>query len=180
MKLSNCFFTRNFEKLETSWSNLLRKTCHEKTPKYAKISVLHEVSGFCSLQDFVNYLLHLRTTKDMKCKKFTLTPTELETIKSKIATQSCSSSSRSVRNSTRQQTSDLTIKLMNQKTRTDLGFIKHYTFDLALANNWSNLEFKMDKSTLRARYSVARKTSTHATDKSNDEMLRYLKGNQTF
>ena len=169
-----------FDKLETCWSNLLRKTCHEKTPKYAKITVLHEVSGFCSLRDFVNYLLHLRTNKDMKCKNFTLTHGELESTKSKINSQTCVSATRHVRNCTRKQTSDLTIKLQNQKTRFELGFIKDYTYELAMANNWTNLEFKMDKSTLRTRYSVARKTSKHASDMTNDELLHYLKGDQRF
>ena len=68
-----CLLSQNqWDKLEKVWNALLRKAVHERTPKSIKLDVLHEVAGLGTFRNFVNYLVHMRTTKHMKCDRFTL------------------------------------------------------------------------------------------------------------
>ena len=136
----------NWNKLETHWTNLLRKACHEKTPKSTKIHVIHNVSGYGALKDFVEYLFHLRTTKHMKCQKFTLEFQELQSTKNFMeSVRIAENPVGSVRSSTRAQTLVHVDNKVRKATKLDLGFVKIYTFDLAIRDNWTDKEFGLDK-----------------------------------
>ena len=168
----------NWNKLETHWKNLLRKACHEKTPKSTKIHIIHKVSGYGSLKDFVEYLFHLRTTKHMKCRKFTLDFLELQSTHEFMeSVRTTVNPVASVRQSTRTQTLVHVDKQVRKEAKLDLGSVKMYTFDLATRNNWTDLEFGLEKDVLRSRYSVVRNKSHFTAKWNNEKLLRYLRKN---
>ena len=69
-------------------------------------------------------------------------------------------------------------KARQLKILTELGFIKGYTYDLGFENNWTVQDFKLEKSELRKRYSVARiEPPEQILNKTSDEMLMYLREN---
>ena len=168
----------NWNKLETHWTNLLRKACHQKTPKSTKIHIIHKVSGYGSLKDFVEYLFHLRTTKVMKCEKFTLEFGELQSTKNFMESiRNAENPVGSVRSCTRVQTlKHVDIKVRNS-TKKELGFIKLYTYDLAVRDNWTDIEFGLDKDILRSRYSVVRNKSHFTANWNDEKLLRYFRKN---
>ena len=51
----------------------------------------------------------------------------------------------SVRSSTRAQTLVHVDNKVRKATKLDLGFVKIYTFDLAIRDNWTDKEFGLDK-----------------------------------
>ena len=83
----------------------------------------------------------------------------------------------SVRKSTRKQTIDLKLKINDSKILSELGFIKRWTYDLAIRDSWTEDEFSLEKHVLRSRYSVTRTKNCSTANLSNDELLDYIHEN---
>ena len=115
----------------------------------------------------------------MKCRKFTLNFQEiLETTVRKLV---INLENRPVHTMSRKSTRDQSLKhvdkLVNVATKKNIGFIKLYTYDLAIRDNWTELDFGIEKGILRSRYSVTRNKSHFTAKFDNEKMLLYLKKN---
>ena len=162
-----------WKQLEMVWNALLRKAVHERTPRSIKLEILQQVSGLGTFRNFVHYLLHLRTTKSMKCDKFTL---DHEFFIENPYHPTVSDSGRVVRDSTRTQTTRINQVAADKQQLKHVGSIKLFSIKLASENEWNSEQFKLEKSDLRKFYQVARQEPpSEIANLDSDNLLSYLK-----
>ena len=171
--------TNQWSQLEHVWNALLRKACHERTSKSIKHDVLHQVAGLGTFRNFVNYLVHLRTLKSMKCDKFTINLGDIQA--RSVTTVVSVAATRPARPGTRAQTVRNYQVEADKRSTKNWGSIKLFSLKLAESGGWTEAQFKMDKSELRKFYKVARvEPPDWIANKTNDELLTYLKDNSTY
>ena len=162
-----------WKQLEMVWNALLRKAVHERTPKSIKLDVLNQVAGLGTFRNFVHYLLHLRTTKTMKCDKFTL---DYDFLQENPYHPPVIASDRVVREGTRAQTTRINQTRSDKQQVKNVGSIKLFSIKLAFENEWNAEKFKLKKSELRKLYQVARQEPpSEIANLDTYNLLSYLK-----
>ena len=140
---------------------------------------MHEVSGLGTFRSFINYLVHLRTNKNMKCDRFTINFEEV--VDNAVNPNVSISTSTRVRDSTRSRTHTIYQGESDVSFRKSLGSIKLFSLKLARSDEWSLSDFTLTKEDLRTRYKVARQQPpSRIASLNNTDLLSFLKENSSY
>jgi len=173
-----CFLSASsWKELETVWNSARRTALHEKCSQTFKIEKLEDYTGLSSIQNFANYLMHLRSTKLLnfkKCERFTLSMEEIEQLKNEFDPAKHSTSTIKRREPTMAATATSVTEKRKQRMTTKYGSLKTYLFELATAGDWQSNALKQTKVELRKKYAVPRKSLKIEVRKMTEDALLKL------